>query len=237
MGACQARRRHHAPARRAARPRPHGGPAEPAGPHRAWLYPRRLQRRVWAHLPQLRRSSQPGLLRGPAAASVASRAAHAGGGPGRVSRAPRACLVDEDSAGSFRSWLGEGRAGGCYPMRLRSSIAVTLSRTPIGWSRVGGPQNRRPMGGRWVLWLPRGSPTRHAEFSQTGELGICCFRHAAPVMPVRQGISGVADRVVSAGDRLPDKPENCPARPRGLFDMAADPVWPEPAVFADRRDV
>src|SRR6185437_7338960 len=31
MGACQARRRHHAPARRAARPRPHGGPAEPAG--------------------------------------------------------------------------------------------------------------------------------------------------------------------------------------------------------------
>src|ERR1700742_1714757 len=75
------------------------------------------------------------------------------------------------------------------------------------------------MGGRWVLWLPRGSPTRHAEFSQTGELGICCFRHAAPVMPVRQGISGVADRVVSAGDRLPDKPENCPARPRGLFDM------------------
>ena len=38
-------------------------------------------------------------------------------------------------------------------------------------------------------------------------------------MPVRQGISGVTDRVVSAGDRLPDKPENCPARPRGLFDM------------------
>jgi MFS family permease len=27
----------------------------------------------------------------------------------------------------------------------------------------------------------------------------------------------VADRVVSAADRLPDKPETCPARPRGLF--------------------
>jgi hypothetical protein len=77
-------------------------------------------------------------------------------------------------------------------MRLRSSIAVTLSRTPIGVKQGWRPPKPQAHGGRWVLWLPRGPPTRHAEFSRTGKLGICCFRHAAPVIPVRQGISDVA---------------------------------------------
>ena len=58
--------------------------APAAGPHRRRSLRRRLHRAVRAHLPRLRRPSVPGLLRDPAAPSMASRAPHASGGTSGV---------------------------------------------------------------------------------------------------------------------------------------------------------
>src|SRR5208282_4265840 len=90
MAACRPRGYYDAPAARSARARPDGLLAAPAGPHRGRPDGRRLHQRLRAHLPRLRRPSVPGLLRGPAAAAVASRALDVGGGPGRVPQAPGA---------------------------------------------------------------------------------------------------------------------------------------------------
>ena len=72
-----------------ARPRPGSKAAASADPPRGRPGGRRLHRRIRGHLPQLRRSSRPGLLRGLAMASIPSRAAHDQGGPGGVYRAHR----------------------------------------------------------------------------------------------------------------------------------------------------
>ena len=121
---------HRAPARRAARPRPHGVLAAPAGPHRDRPHPRRLQSMRMSSIrpscgdhPDLNYLEAPSRL-----LLVASRAAHARGGRGCISRASRPSLVDEDRAGRVRSWLGQGP-------RLLSAEA--------GWR----PPNRRPNGG------------------------------------------------------------------------------------------
>lgn len=65
-------------------PRPGSKTAASADPPRGRPGGRRLHRRIRGHLPQLRRSSRPGLLRGLAMASIPSRASHDQGGPGGV---------------------------------------------------------------------------------------------------------------------------------------------------------
>jgi hypothetical protein len=72
-------------------------------------------------------------------------------------------------------------------MRLRSSIAVTLSWTPLGEAGLAAPQPQAH-GGEMVLWLPWGSPTPGTQ-SPAHEKGS-----AASVMLPRQtlGVKGFA---------------------------------------------
>jgi len=96
------------PARRSARPRQRDVPTEPAEPQRGRPHPRRLQRRVWAHLPGLRRSSRPGLLPGGAAASAAPRSAPLQEGPAAYLKHRRIRWAEE---GRAVSGPGEAKAG------------------------------------------------------------------------------------------------------------------------------
>ena len=67
-------------------------------------------------------------------------------------------------------------------MRLRSSIAVTLSGLPLGEAGLAAPQPQAPWGG-WVLCSEGVANPGHAEFPQLRELGS-----AASVMLLRQAL-------------------------------------------------
>jgi len=68
-------------------------------------------------------------------------------------------------------------------MRLRSSIAVTLSWTPLGEAGLAAPQPQAH-GGEMGPVAPVGvANPGHAEFPHMRESGICGFRHAAPASP------------------------------------------------------
>jgi hypothetical protein len=72
-------------------------------------------------------------------------------------------------------------------MRLRSSIAVTPSWTPLGEAGLAAPQPQAH-GGEMGPVAPVGvANPRHAELPHMTESGICGFRHAAPASPARQG--------------------------------------------------
>ena len=87
-------------------------------------------------------------------------------------------------------------------MRLRSSIAVTLSWTPLGEAGLAAPQPQAH-GGEMGPVAPVGvANPGHAEFPHMRESGICGFRHAAPASP---GASRDSRRLAHCG--LADVPD------------------------------
>jgi hypothetical protein len=116
---------------------------------------------TWCSTP--RRSSAHGLLRGPAAASTASRAAHAGGGPGGTAGL---CLVQPARVRCAASaWKGATSHRACGEMPGRASVQPAMAVT--GERGCPGPLRSRREG----IVTGSGARRRHPALVSAGSAG------------------------------------------------------------------